>query len=124
MPSRVPRSHSSRGELARQSARVLSNLAGDPDMTGLIKLFVEEIPERVRSIERFWATRDLVQLRRMAHQLKGACGGYGFPQVGDVAGKLEVQLNEVIGAEAEADLVAVQKQVRDLVALCGRVGVS
>jgi HPt (histidine-containing phosphotransfer) domain-containing protein len=53
-------------------------------------------------------------LRRLAHQLKGSCAGYGFPTIGDAAARLETSL------ETHAALEQVSTQVADLVDLCKR----
>jgi HPt (histidine-containing phosphotransfer) domain-containing protein len=97
-----------------------SELAGDPEMAELIQSFVNEIPERVRLVERHWERHELGELRRIAHQLKGACGGYGFPQVGQAAAKLENGLSR----EENADLESVAERVRELVEMCRRVRAS
>jgi len=123
MPQPTPRHPSGSGSSAGASP-MLSRLAGDPDMAELIKLFVEEIPERVRAIEEFWGRGEFEQLRRIAHQLKGASGGYGFPEVGTAAGKLEEELTGAAEDRAHADAKAVERQVRELIGLCRRVSVS
>jgi HPt (histidine-containing phosphotransfer) domain-containing protein len=89
-------------------------------MAELIQSFVNEIPERVRLVERHWERHELGELRRIAHQLKGACGGYGFPQVGQAAAKLENGLSR----EENADLESVAERVRELVEMCRRVRAS
>lgn len=107
-----------------QDRPLLSSLRGDPDMRELIELFVDEIPERVRLVRDFWDRRELGELKRLAHQLKGACGGYGFPQVGAAAGALEQSLSRAADRAAKADLSVLAGQVNELIALCGRVRVS
>jgi HPt (histidine-containing phosphotransfer) domain-containing protein len=99
---------------------ILSTYAGDPDMADLIQLFVEEIPDRARSLQEFLERQELVELRRIAHQLKGASGGYGFPTLGEAAGVLEHQLT----AAPTPDLASIARQVDELVNLCARVRVS
>ena len=101
---------------------IISTLASDPDMGELIQLFVEEIPERVRTLQNFWQQRDLNELKRIAHQLKGSGGGYGFATLGNAAGTLEHTLNQT--ASAQPDLETIARQVDDLVNLCARVRVS
>ena len=101
---------------------ILSTLASDPDMSELIQLFVEEIPDRVRTLQDFWQRRDLNELKRIAHQLKGSGGGYGFATLGAAAGTLEHTLDQT--ASAQPDLDSIARQVDDLVNLCTRVRVS
>ena len=99
---------------------ILSTYAGDPDMADLIQLFVEEIPDRVRSLQQFLEGGQLDELRRIAHQLKGASGGYGFATVGAAAGVLEHELT----AKPSPDLTSITRQVQEIVDLCARVRAS
>lgn len=102
------------------AAPILSTYASDPDMLELIQLYVEEIPERVRTIQDYWSRKDLAELKRIAHQIKGASGGYGFPTVGAAAGVLEHQLTDT----TTPDLSAVSRQIDQLIDLCARVRVA
>lgn len=98
-----------------------SEFAGDPDMAELVRLFVEEMPERIDAMLQSWQRGAAGDLRRLAHQMKGACGGYGFPQVGHAAGRLENSL-AAFGQSAElGDLEGLREQVEELVRLCRRV---
>ena len=69
--------------------KIVSQFASDPDMVELVQMFVDEMPHRVRAIQDQWRAHSFTDLRRTAHQIKGASGGYGFPTVGQVAAKLE-----------------------------------
>lgn len=66
-----------------------SDLSGDPDMDELIAFFVGELPRRIGVMRDLVAAPDHVELTRVAHQLKGAGGGYGFPAITDAARALE-----------------------------------
>lgn len=102
---------------------VVSRLASDPEMYELIGLFVAELPRRVGAMQELFARSDWAQLRRAAHQLKGASGGYGFPDVGEVAGRVEQTLNTMRGASADGheSIGRLREQVDDLAEICGRV---
>jgi HPt (histidine-containing phosphotransfer) domain-containing protein len=117
-PTHTPNPRDSRA--ASKAGGLVSNLAGDPEMAELIRSFVEEIPERVRLVEEYWARHEFGELRRIAHQLKGACGGYGFPQVGQAAANLE---NGLAG-RGKDELESVAERVRELVEICRRVRAS
>ena len=80
-----------------------SSFAVDPDMTEVLDEFVTRLPERVEELGRFLAAGDLDGLRRAVHQLKGAGGGYGFPQITDAAALAEkrVKANEAIASVAQ-----------------------
>jgi HPt (histidine-containing phosphotransfer) domain-containing protein len=105
-----------------QGTPLISDLAQDPDMRELVEMFVDEMPARVRSLQHLWDSRDFESLKRLAHQLKGASGGYGFTVVGGAAGRLE-QTIKASSASGTLDdhLANVQSQVNELINLCRRV---
>lgn len=92
-------------------ARLRSEYAGDPDMRQLVDTFVDELADRIAAIQAAFETEDLARLRTIAHQLKGAAGGYGFPVIGLAAEQVERLL-----ANAESSDLA--RKVEDLVRLC------
>lgn len=98
-------------------APIRSEFAGDPDMVELIEYFVSELPERAAAVTDCLRSERWEDLRRLAHQLKGASGGYGFGPLGDAAAALEEDL------DTQADLDAIQRDVDRLLALCGRIAV-
>lgn len=108
-----------------QGTPVLSEFAQDEDMRDLVAMFVEELPEKIRALEKLSESRELDSLRRLAHQLRGACGGYGFPTVGAAAGKLEQSLVETqADTDPAANLPGIRSQVDELIGLCRRVRVA
>ena len=120
MSNLVPRAESIPPAAPSEKGPVVSILSGDPDMLELIQLFVDEIPERARSLRDFWERKEFAELRRIAHQLKGAGGGYGFPTLGNAAGTLERQLNIAMESQTP-DLTSIARQVDELLSLCNRV---
>lgn len=66
----------------------------DPDMLEIVREFAAELPQRVEDLEGRLEAGDLAQLQVLAHQLKGAGGGYGFSQVTDAAAVLEQALKD------------------------------
>ena len=69
-----------------------SKLADDPDYSELVSEFVSNIPERVLSIRKSVEQSDSKLLCTLIHQLKGACGSYGFHEITPLASSLEGQL--------------------------------
>lgn len=55
--------------------------ANDPAFGALIDLFVDELSDRIASVEQAIDGGDLAALRRIGHQLKGAAGCYGFQEL-------------------------------------------
>lgn len=98
--------------------RILSSFAGDPEMRELIGYFVEDLPKRTQALEQAWGAADLGSLRRIAHQLKGAAGGYGFDTIGQAAGELEVCAGDAPVGEDHVRFI--ESQVRRLLDLCSR----
>jgi len=71
------------------AAPLVSALAADPEIARLLDGFVGRLPERLGAMERALGARDLVGLADLAHQLKGAATGYGFPTITEAAAELE-----------------------------------
>jgi HPt (histidine-containing phosphotransfer) domain-containing protein len=81
-----------------------SELAREADLVELIELFVEELPERVARMRRAAGEQDWQEVGRLAHQLKGAGGSHGFPQLTDAAWQVERAVRELgpMGAVVQA----------------------
>jgi HPt (histidine-containing phosphotransfer) domain-containing protein len=75
-----------------------SSLASDPDMAEMVEMFVDEMHDRVERLEELLRIAEWEELGRFAHQLKGACGSYGFAELTPLAERLE---KVVRGSEAE-----------------------
>jgi len=85
--------------------KIISMMAGEEDFTELLQEFVSEIPERISRIETAIATEDVASLKRIVHQLKGACGGYGFPSLTDEAFQLEKVIDSRVStAQFESEI--------------------
>lgn len=97
-----------------ESTPLLSELAGDADMAELIEMFVAELPERVAALRQALTERDFEALRRLAHQLKGAAGGYGFPSITEAAKDLEIT------AKTDRSLEKTAAEMQALAGLCAR----
>jgi histidine phosphotransfer protein HptB len=76
-----------------------SSLGGDPDLGDLVTLFVEEMTDRVAHLYDLYNRKDWEELRRSAHQLKGAAGSYGFGAISPYAGKLETAIRDTVGED-------------------------
>jgi HPt (histidine-containing phosphotransfer) domain-containing protein len=85
--------------------KIISQLAGNEDFTPLLQQFISEIPERISHIDLALAADDVELLKRIVHQLKGACGGYGFPSLTEEAFALEkVMDNETSVKNFESEM--------------------
>lgn len=92
-----------------------SDFADDPEMNELVEFFVGELDDRVNALTTACSGQDWDTLRQLAHQLKGAGGGYGFPAITDAAASLEDTLK---GGTTEVDQLT--QLVQSLTTLCQR----
>ena len=93
-----------------------STLAGDPDMAELLALFVGELPERLADIRQAAQGQNWQEVRRLAHQLRGAGGSYGYPLLTTAAGQVETIAREPVNVSelrsALDQLTAVSERLR------------
>lgn len=94
---------------------VYSQLGNDPDLAEIVEMFVEEMPQRIAALLRHLEQKDWESLRRMAHQLKGAAGSYGFEPVSPSAGRVESAIRD------QQPEQQIRFSVLELVDLCGRL---
>lgn len=104
---------------AGDDAPLISQLAGDPEMEELVEFFIGDLRERMARLEAAMSDGDREALHALIHQLKGAAGGYGFPDITDAARSVEQTM-----LATEGELSGVSEQVEDLIALCRRAAAS
>lgn len=92
-----------------------SHYADDPDMRDLVIEFVDRLPALLRDIRAAAEAGNRRQLKRLAHQLKGAAGGYGFTPVSEQAAAVESATKDA------ASMWTLDQAVRQLEATCARV---
>ncbi len=91
---------------------LISSLANEASMVGLIDEFVKELPEKLRSVEEAAASADLSQVAIAARMLKSDAGGYGFDPIADTAAKIEK------AARAESPIEQIKPLVSELSKWC------
>jgi signal transduction histidine kinase/AmiR/NasT family two-component response regulator/HPt (histidine-containing phosphotransfer) domain-containing protein len=96
---------------------MVSEFISDPDMTAVISDFVRGLPAQVSKLQNLIQGGELSELRRAVHQLKGAGGGYGFPQITSFALRAENELK----ASADSLTENVLGRVNELVDLIRHV---
>ena len=79
----------------------------DPDFRRIVEGFIQRLREQAVAMQAAWERRDLDELARLSHWLKGAGGTVGFDALTDPAKKLE--------------LLAKQKQVDEIGDALGEV---
>ena len=96
-------------------APLYSTYSDDADMAELISRFVGSMAGKISELRSAGSLPDLPLLNRLAHQLKGAAGGYGFSSVSQAAGWLEQALLNNAPYESRLDA---------LIQICQRVKVK
>jgi HPt (histidine-containing phosphotransfer) domain-containing protein len=108
---------------SRRGEPLRSRYADDPDMADILELFVNEMPKRLGEISSCWERRELERLTHLVHQLKGSSGGYGFPELGTAAGRLEDTLRQLVERGSAVGPPQLQSEFNCLLDLCRSVSV-
>ncbi len=91
-----------------------SDLADDPDMRDLVDQFLLALVDRVVTLEQLFVAGDVGGVARLAHQLKGAAGGYGYSTISDSALLVEHASHAVVAAASVAsDALGPQADLAD-----------
>jgi HPt (histidine-containing phosphotransfer) domain-containing protein len=96
----------------------LGRLMSKPGTAKLVERFLAGMPLRIAGMRQAHSSGDVEQLKVLAHQLKGAAGGYGFSAVSSAAGKLESALT------GGADAATVLEYLEALLQLCSLLRVE
>jgi CheY-like chemotaxis protein/HPt (histidine-containing phosphotransfer) domain-containing protein len=100
---------------ATANAPVRSEYADVPKMQGILAEFVEGLPARVAEITEGFSSNDLAAVKRAAHQLRGSGGGYGFPDMTELAAQVELAIKD------EKTIEVIAEQINELAAFVRRV---
>jgi CheY-like chemotaxis protein len=92
-----------------------STFAYDRDMKDVLAEFVTKLPMQVSRLGALLQEKNLEELRRAVHQLKGAGGGYGFPAITETAAAAEQRIR------AADSLDAIAVNVQSLIQIIRRV---
>ena len=92
---------------------LVSTYGAEDDMKEIVRQFVRDLPERSSAVLRAYRSSDMGALKRLAHQLGGAAGGYGFPRITEAARQVEK-------AVADGDDQLLRRTTEKLAALCRR----
>src|SRR5690606_2734337 len=94
---------------------IYSELGGDPELSDLVDLFVEEMPQRMEAFKKSMEHGNSEELGRLAHQMKGAAGSYGFSQLTPQAAKLERAVKD---QQPEDEVL---NSLNELLKMCGNI---
>jgi signal transduction histidine kinase/DNA-binding NarL/FixJ family response regulator len=99
--------------VARQAEETLQSVFADkPVIARILPKFLSCLDARLQAMDAALAGGEWEELRRLAHQLKGAGGSYGFPSVSEAAKKLEYAARDRLSAAATASLAEVSALCR------------
>jgi HPt (histidine-containing phosphotransfer) domain-containing protein len=68
---------------------IRSEFGSDEDFREVLLAFVDAVPARCQLLAELHKAGSIDELARQAHQLKGAGGGYGFPEISGAAAELQ-----------------------------------
>ena len=94
---------------------IRSTLVQDPDYAELVSEFVSNVPDRIRAIRDSIDSNDAKQLCTLVHQLKGACGSYGFHEITPIAASLESKMR------SGTEIAALLDSLEAFIATCLRM---
>jgi len=102
--------------LACDGGAIVSQYIRDPEMARILETFIGRLAGQVEAMHHAHADGQHRELQRLAHQLKGAGGSYGYPSLTDAARVLEdvakAQDDTAEGAALEA-LAAVSLAIQN-----------
>ena len=67
-------------------------LAEEPELEDLVEKFITELPILIDQTKQLCQAEDWGNMKRCLHDLKSVSGGYGYPLLSQIAGKLEFEL--------------------------------
>ena len=87
------------------SEAIVSQFIDDPDMAQIIQGFVGRLADQLDAMRQALAGGRHEELRRLAHQLKGAGGSYGYPSLTEACKVLEdsAKMRDNVAAGAALD---------------------
>lgn len=97
------------------STPIYSTLGDDEDLGELVEMFVADMPTRLADLAQAYEARDWDRLQRLAHQLKGSAGSYGFDEVTPRAARLEAAVRD------RSEEVEIGRATEELLGLCSRL---
>jgi CheY-like chemotaxis protein len=94
---------------------LVSTLKDDADLKEIVQQFARNLPERSSAMLCAYQAADVETLKRLAHQLSGSAGGYGFPTISEAARAVERAVGD------RADEPSLQNHLENLANICRRV---
>lgn len=77
-----------------ESPLVSEMLDDDPEIEEFIKGLVDDLPGRMEQIDQSYKDKDWDNLKQYLHKIKGTLGSFGYPQVSELAARMEIELKD------------------------------
>jgi CheY-like chemotaxis protein len=88
----------------KKAGEVEDVMDDDEEFEELRKKYIALISERQSEVCNAYAGNDRVFIKSSMHQFKGSAGGYGFPDLGRIAAKIEALLKADIDSEIDEEM--------------------
>jgi HPt (histidine-containing phosphotransfer) domain-containing protein len=88
----------------------------DPEMIPLVIDFTGRLPLRLEELNGTLAAGNTESLETLAHKLKGSAGLYGYPQVSEIAARLEIAAMESNLNAAKEAISTLTKTIKGVMA--------
>ena len=106
----VPRTDQSPSATPIDESPIISELLQEgPEIAELIPYFLERLPGYLKGLHDAQSADDMAALKKQAHDLRAVGGGYGYPQITELAAKIQVATENAPG-----DLAALIKTFEQL----------
>ncbi|WP_455202913.1 ATP-binding protein [Kaarinaea lacus] len=77
----------------QQNAFMDEDLLNDPEFQALVQQFIDDLPQKLEEINQSFASENWIELKSLAHKLKGTGSSFGFPIITDIAARMHADIN-------------------------------
>jgi HPt (histidine-containing phosphotransfer) domain-containing protein len=89
----------------------MSRIVIDPEIADLVPMFLKHRRQDIETLRDAAAIGDLVGIARIAHDVKGTAGSYGFEHLSEIAAALEDAAMSGSGGLVRAGISALQQHL-------------
>lgn len=87
---------------SRAATLISQLLLEDADLRDIVSEFVDGLSVRISELKRAHQDLDFTALTTLAHQLKGAGGSYGYPDISELAATMEQRFHDQDAAQFDS----------------------
>ncbi len=93
-------------------------LQEEPELGELVSLFIEALPALVDDFASAIGQQDWPAVRQLAHDMKGIGGGYGYPLLSELAGRMGQGVHNGHFDRLDSDLEELKRLVQRIILGC------